>query len=431
MKSARSLRFGAVFVAAAMLVASCGSNASEGTDSGGKVELLVWASREQYIPPDKFQAFMKENPNITVKFDVQDGDDILQQLQRMRAANQPLPDIIQDDSFVLSAYKEADLIQPIGDVIKRWQEEDPKSYAEELPIVFDEGKIDGVQYGIAPTSDFDAFYYSIPAFQKANVQLPFKSWDDVLAGLKAVKAADPDIIPLSMQAKAGEGVTAMKGLMSNVGVPFNGATPDLTSPAGIYVIDWYKQAHQANLLPPDAITWGQDESRGAFLAKKAAMLIDGLNSAADFLEAPDLKYDRDWNLSPKPTSSDGSTLNGANVSSARSWAITAGSQHPYEASLILRYVSSAQNLLNTISQRVIMPRNTAALNSPELAKYLPFLAGELKASFEGAKPAPAAPNAAEVEGVLEQLLGEIVQGTDQSAQQLADKYQKQLDALKE
>jgi ABC-type glycerol-3-phosphate transport system substrate-binding protein len=144
MKSARSLRFGAVFVAAAMLVASCGSNASEGTDSGGKVELLVWASREQYIPPDKFQAFMKENPNITVKFDVQDGDGILQQLQRMRAANQPLPDIIQDDSFVLSAYKEADLIQPIGDVIKRWQEEDPKSYAEELPIVFDEGKIDGV-----------------------------------------------------------------------------------------------------------------------------------------------------------------------------------------------------------------------------------------------------------------------------------------------
>ena len=31
---------------------------------------------------------------------------------------------------------------------------------------------------------------------------------------------------------------------------------------------------------------------------------------------------------------------------------------------------------------------------------------------------------------LEQLFGEIVQGTDQSPQQLADKYQQQLDALK-
>ena len=78
---------------------------------------------------------------------------------------------------------------------------------------------------------------------------------------------------------------------------------------------------------------------------------------------------------------------------------------------------------------MVMPRNTAALDSPELAEYLPFLTDDLKKAFVDSKPAPAAPNAGEVEDVLEQLLGEIVQGTDAPAQELADKYQKQLDAL--
>ena len=271
----RSLKFAGALAATTLLVASCGGGSgggaeeAEGSDSGGKVELTVWAAREQYVPPDRFEQFMKDNPNIVVKADVQDGDDILQQLQRMRAANQPLPDIIQDDSFILSAYKEADLIQPIGDLLKKWQEEDPASYDEELPIVFDEGKIDGVEYGIAPTSNIDVFYYNVPAFQKANITVPFKSWDDVLAGLKALKAANPDVVPLALQAKAGEGVTSLIAQMANVGVPFEGATPDLTSPGGIYVIDWYKQAQADGLLPPDAVAWGQDESRGSFPRRRS------------------------------------------------------------------------------------------------------------------------------------------------------------------
>ena len=57
------------------------------------------------------------------------------------------------------------------------------------------------------------------------------------------------------------------------------------------------------------------------------------------------------------------------------------------------------------------------------------LTEDLKKSFADAEPGPAAANAGEVEGVLEQMLGEIVQGTDASAEELADKYQQQLDAL--
>jgi len=42
---------------------------------------------------------------------------------------------------------------------------------------------------------------------------------------------------------------------------------------------------------------------------------------------------------------------------------------------------------------------------------------------------PASQNTGEVEEVLEQLWGEIVQGTDKSPEDLAQQYQEQLDAL--
>jgi ABC-type glycerol-3-phosphate transport system substrate-binding protein len=222
----------------------------------------------------------------------------------------------------------------------------------------------------------------------------------------------------------------MKGMMSNLGVPFEGATPDLKSPAGMYVIDWFKQAKDADLVPPDAIAWGQSEARGAFVAKKTALLIDGLNGAPDYLEAPDFPYNTDWAMVPTPTTSGGENLNGATVVSSRSWAITAGTKHPDEAMLAVRYLSSKENLFATLEAGIVrMPRNNAVLDSPEMAEFLPFLTEDLKKSFADAEPGPAAANAGEVEGVLEQLLGEIVQGTDASAQELADKYQQQLDAL--
>jgi multiple sugar transport system substrate-binding protein len=406
-----------------------GDTAGGGGGEGEEVTLTVWASRESHVPPDQFAEFMEQNPNITIEWDVQDGDDILQQLQRMRNAGESLPDVIHDDSFLMGAYQSAELLLPLDEYVQRWQDEDPESFESLLPVAFDETTFDGNVYGVSPAADFDVFFYNLPVFEEAGVEVPFQSWDAVLAGLQDIKAAHPDIIPLAVQAQAGEGVTAMRGFMHDVGVPFDGATPDLTSEAGVYVIDWFKEAQESGLLPSEAIAWGQSESRGAFIAQRAALLVEGLNASPDFLEAPELAYGEDWSMTPKPTSITGEAQDGSPMSAARTWAVTADSEHPYEATLVIRYLASAQNLINTIQNRVIMPRNLEALNSPELDDYLPFLTEELKDAYVEAVPAPAAPNAPEVEAVLEQLFGEIVVGTDESAEDLAARYQEILEEL--
>ncbi|MQA80096.1 MAG: extracellular solute-binding protein [Streptosporangiales bacterium] len=139
-----------------LLVAGCGGGG--GGEDDGKITLTVWGSRTYYIPPDHFKSFMAEHPNITVKFDVMDKDDILQQLLRMKDAGQAMPDVIQDDVFLMEAYAQSDLIQPIDEYVTRWKKEDAAGYKKMLPIVWDEAKIDGKTMGMSSAANFDLYY---------------------------------------------------------------------------------------------------------------------------------------------------------------------------------------------------------------------------------------------------------------------------------
>ena len=78
-------------------VTSCADNEEE-------AELLVWGSRDYYVPPALAEGVNELHPNITINTDVQSNDDILQQLQRMKDAGQKMPDIVHDDTFLVEQY---------------------------------------------------------------------------------------------------------------------------------------------------------------------------------------------------------------------------------------------------------------------------------------------------------------------------------------
>lgn len=427
-------------MALGLVFAACGDEAETtttraqdtGTTAAGEEEeeitLLVWASRPYYVPPDQFQSFMADHPNITVNWDIQSNDDMLQQLLRMRDAGQPLPDVLgAEDAFLIEAFKDAGLLLPHNDIATQWQEENPELYDLLLPLAWDETTLDGEKYGLSVTANFDVLYYNTPWFAEAGVEPPFDSLDDVLDAMRALKATRPDGIPLTVQAKAGEGVTTLKTMLSAAGAPFAGAVPDLTSEGGLYVINWFLQASNEGLLPPEAIAWGEDESRGAFVSGDAGFILDGFTTAGDFNEAPDFDFPDDWDITQVPTSRSGGGADGVAISSARTWAVIAGTEHPYEAALILRYIAETENLVEAVFQGSVPMRQTEAINDPSLAEYWPFFTEELKQVYLDSAPVPAGPNAGAVEEILEQLFGEIIVGTDLSAEELAAKYQPQLD----
>jgi multiple sugar transport system substrate-binding protein len=423
------------FIAASLVLAGCGGNGdtassgSSGEPADAKIELTVWAGRKYYIPPDEFKSFMAEHPNIVVKWDVKDNDDTIQQLQRMKDANQQLPDVVQDPSLMVEAYNNAGLIIPIDEQVERWKKEDPTSYDKILPSAWDETKIDGKLLGMSITANFDVLYYNSPWAKEAGVTPPINTFDDLFAAAQKLKAARPDKAALSVQALAGEGATAFINFMIGSGVPFKGATPDLKSPQGLYVLDWFKRAQSEGLLPKEALAWGEAESRGAFVSGDGGLMVDGFTTAGDFADVKGFDYPTSWSNTLLPEATGTGGFKGTRTASARTWMITSGSKHPYEASLLLRYIADTPQLVGQATHGGVPPRQTEALNDPALVKAWPFFTEEIKQAFINATPRPTAANTAEVVTVLEQLFGELVKGSDQSPQQLADKYQPQLDAL--
>ncbi len=430
----------ALLLAIGMILAACGSDTAtddtssddpDATSAGGdgdQIDLLVWVTRDYYIPPDQFASFEAENPNVNVEFDVQSNDDILQQFLRMRDAGQALPDVLgAEDSFLIENYVEAGLLAPHDPIAAAWQEENPDQYDLLLPLVWDETAIDGAKWGASITANFDVLYYNVEWFEEAGVSVPFESLDGVLDAMRAMKASRPDSIPLTVQAQAGQGVTTLKTMLAAAGAPFDGPVPDLTSEGGLYTINWFLQAANEGLLPPEAIAWGEDESRGAFVSSDAGLILDGFTTASDFNEAEAFDYPDQWNLTPVPLSRSGGGADGVALSAARTWAVVDGTEHPDEAALVLRYIAETNNLLEAAANGSVPMRQTEAINSPELLDIWPFFNDDLKQAYLNSTPTPAGPSAGEVEGILEQMFGEIVIGTDKSAEDLAEQYQPLLD----
>jgi len=447
---ASGLRVIALFMVLGLVFAACASDADSTTTTadggtattagggatttagGGEemedVQIDIIVTRDYYIPPDEFQSFMAEHPNITVTWDVQSNDDILQQLLLRRDAGQALPDVLgAEDSFLMPTFVEAGLLGSHDEFAATWEAEDPDLYNKLWPLVWDETAIDGVKYGASITANFDVLYYNQEWFDEANVTVPFESLDGVLDAMRAMKATRPDSIPLTVQAKAGDGVTTLKTMLAAAGAPFTGAVPDLGSDGGLYTLNWWLQAADEGLIPPDAIAWGEDESRGAYVSGQAGLILDGFTTAGDFAEAPNFDYPDQWNLTPVPVSQSGGGADGVAWAAARTWGIIAGTEHPYEAGLVIRYIAQTDSLLGQAGNGGVPARQDEMIDSPELLEIWPFFNDDLKAAYIGASAQAAGENAGEVEAILEQLFGEIVVGSDKTAEELAAEYQPQLD----
>lgn len=427
----RGLRVVVAAALAATVLAACGGSSDNDAGGDGKVHLRFWAARDFYMPADHFEQFMKDNPDIIVDWDVQADDDILQQVSRMKGAGQQMPDVIQDDPFRFPAYVQAGLVNDLQPMMDDWKTEDPDTFDLMPATSWEQAVVDGKPYGMGTWTTFDQVYVNLPWIEEAGVQLPFESLDDVYEAAVAMKQSRPDAYPLSVQAQAGSGVNSLWMILFAAGVEFNGDIPLLTSEGGTYAIDWYKRMKDADLIDPDAVAWGEDESRIAFLSGKAGLMIDSVRAGQDFVEAPDFAWKDQWDLALLPRSKDGADENGVWTTQAQTYAITSDTKHPDEAALLMRYLASTQNLVDIVVELGgLPPLQTEAMNDPAVKDAYEYLSDDMRGALLEATGRPVGPETADVEAVLEKMFDEIVAGTDETTEQLAERYQGELDALR-
>jgi ABC-type glycerol-3-phosphate transport system substrate-binding protein len=421
-----------VVTALALIAAACSGGDEASSDDDGSSELIVWFNRDYAVPPDEFESFHQENPDIDVTYDVRPDDNILPTLVQMREAGEELPDIIQDDTAVIPGYVQADLLLGMNDLVAQWEEEDPELYDLLHPVVWEQGTFDGEIYQMALIANYDLLYYNVQWLEEAGVDPELESWEEVYEVSKTLKEARPDSYPFTIQGDPRDGVTALLNQMITSGVPFDGAVPDLTSEQGQYLLGWYQKMVAEGLISPEAVAWGEDEARGAFIGQRTALIIEGLNTAADFTETPDYDYGQDWATTLLPISTTETAEEGDYFVVPRGFSIVNGTEHPYEANLVLRYLADTEQAVGATVIGSSPPRQSEALtNSEELDEFLPHFSQDMRSAYLEGIPNPPSANFAEIEQILGEMLNGLVAGDDTPPADLAAQYQERLNELLE
>jgi ABC-type glycerol-3-phosphate transport system substrate-binding protein len=423
----RSLKTAAVLTAvSAVLLTACGSDAGD-EENDGPVELTAWFTQEEGTP--SFDAFTEET-GVEVKVDIVPADDVFTQLQRLEDAGQDLPDVIRFDGFLKAGLYESDLLRPIDDLIERWQEEDPDSFSRLPDTVFSAAEWDGKTLGMTYDASMDQLYYRTDWFRDAGIEVPWRpeTQDEVIDAARQVADAHPEAVPFGLWGARGDGANFLITHMSAAGVPFEGAIPQLNTEAGLYVIEWYQTLVREGLVSEDILAWGEDEAIGSFTGGKSALTIESIGLANDLKPIEDMKFDEQWRLALWPLSRQGEAPEGKYVVNPWTFGITTGSEHPYEASLILRFLAEDEQVLEVTKDNVV--RHNTVFEGDVLSELYPALEKPAIEALRAADGFPTDTNFFRVQDVLEQLIQDMLSNPDVAPDEIAAKWQEQLNATK-
>lgn len=415
----------ALMAALMLVLAACnGGDEDEGGDDGGPVEVTVWFNGES-IPADEFGA-LEEEHNVVVNYDVR-GDEIFSDMLRMRDAGEQLPDIVEIDSNLVPAFMEAQLIQPMTEQVEQFEEEEPEVYETVIPKVWEDGTYDGEIYHAPIKNLYDAIYYNVDLLEEAGVEGPFDTWFDVLEAGRQLQETHPDL-----PAYFGTGGTSADRMfhwLFNFGVPFDGNIPDLTSEQGLAFIDWAQTMFEEGIVDPEFMIGQQDESLGAFVRGDLPILMEGLNGGVAFMDIEGFEYGSGWLTTPMPTHEEDG---GQQMGVPRGMSIAAETENPDEAGLVLRYLAGPEIAMERYLERDAAPTMSLPLyGSEELEEAQPYFTEEIQEVFLSLEAqVPPGTNTAAVGDVLITLLEELtVTGTDDSPEEVADRYQAELAEL--
>jgi ABC-type glycerol-3-phosphate transport system substrate-binding protein len=425
----RRRRLIAIIVTGMMVLAACDGGAGEDTTTsaaggdGDGVEVVVWFNGET-VPADEFGAL--EADGVNVSYDIR-GDAVLTDMLRMSDAGEQLPDLVEIDSHLTPAFMEAGLLAPMTEQIATWEEEDPELYATVPASVWEDGTYDGEIYHIPNKSLVDALFYNVPMLEEAGAQLPpYDTYWELLDAARAVQAANPDLA--AYFATGGASHDRMFRWLYAFGVPFEGNIPNVNTEQGIEMIDWLQTMFEEGITDPEFMINQQDEGKGAFVAGELPFIEEGLNGGGGFM-LDDYQYGEDWLTAPVPVHEENG---GVYMGVPRGWSMAVDTANPYEASLVLRYLSepeiAAERYFDLESGVV---QSIPVLEGEQMGEAQPFFTAELLDIFRGLEAQiPPGTNTNAVGEVLVNMVEELtVTGTDESPEEVAARYQPMFDEL--
>jgi len=330
----------------------------------GEVTITVWDYYGEATPVKPLvEPFMKENPNIKIKYEALDWDTTLEKLNVVMTGGTP-PDVATVDMTWLPHFAAlgafSDLKPLSGGQLNgvTWQD------------AYTPGALNAITYNdqiVAALYDFDvyALYYRADLFEQKGLQPP-KTWDDLVTVTKQVAEGDKYLYEWDPDTFHGSQWIYENGgqLLSpdNTQVVFN-------SPEAVDAIQFY-----ADLLLKEkvAINWTTDQGERIQGLKdgRIAMFSDGpYNMGIMKSAAPEMAGQ--WKVALHPYSKQpGSYLGGTGL------VIPTNAQQKEAAWKFIEYAMRMENQVGVFTYAGAAPALTAALESPEVNIEDPYFGGQ-------------------------------------------------------
>jgi ABC-type glycerol-3-phosphate transport system substrate-binding protein len=384
------------------------------------VELRVWFGRKDFIPADNFKAFHEQYPNIRVVADVIPLESAVADTLRAARAGQA-PDIVQTFNYDSQPLADSGQILDITKLLERWKAEDPQGYASIAPWGFEMGKVGGIPSGLGVHGGSRYLIYRKDILAKYNLKVP-ETWDDLIEASRVIVAREPGMYGMTLFGSRGSNPsTELQIFFGMGGVWPNQGVPQIDSPAGRYLIQVYQTLTRERLIHPETIAWSSGNQRSAFLEGRAAFLFEGENIMPAIASV--LKYGEQWDVAAPPHRP-GARAERTIPVIGFPYYIGSQTKHPYEASLVLRYLARA-DIVKEVALRYQPTSTTTAMNAPDFLAaqpWRPALAGSANELF----PYPAMRNAEASFDILKDLRDEMFKNVTESPASIAARYQARL-----
>ncbi|WP_234993027.1 MULTISPECIES: ABC transporter substrate-binding protein [unclassified Paenibacillus] len=266
------------------------------------------------------------------------------------------PDIVTEDTFILNSDAAAGYLEPLDERLKGWEDWSNGSFIEAMKkgVTASDGKVYGVPYN----TDSRGLWYNKELFKKAGLPEDWKpkTWDEVLDAARAIKAKEPDVVPIWMNmGKATGEATSMQTyemLLYGTGERLydDASGKWITKSQGIDdALSFIETVSKEKLGPPlSKVLNGQagNTATREYLPKgKLAISLDGSWIPGNYLDggaAPWPEYKDVLGFAPMPTSKGQAP---GSITLAGGWALSipSNAKHKDAAWAFIKYALNKEN----------------------------------------------------------------------------------------
>jgi multiple sugar transport system substrate-binding protein len=358
-------------------------------------------------------AFTKQYPNITINPELVSYDSLHDKIVTAQVGGNGKYDVVLMDTPWPAELVTANIVSDITSKIP----------ADFLSGVFDSAwtaaKYNGKIYGVPWINDTKFFFYNSDMFSKAGLTAAPKTWDEVEADAKAIKAAGIVKYPITASWKQAEAVICD---WTQLAAAFGGSDfVDANGKAlfnqggGLAALTFMKKLLDEGLVDPASLSQTEDDVNSVVSAGQAAMALNWTYGLSVMNDPSKSTVAGKIKVAPSP--GEGSVTT-SGVNGGMSLAVTTTTKHPNEALAYALFMASEKSQEMDVANA--LPMWKASFDDPNVTKNNPDLFAAAKIEFAGLVARPVVPYYTKLSNALQDAIQQALLGKKTPQQALDD-----------